>query len=38
MGEDVAGTDELEMVFDSSFDKDSHKILAEEMLLEQKDS
>lgn len=29
MGRDMAGTGELEMVFDSFFYKDSHKILAD---------
>lgn len=36
MGEDVTGTDYLEMVSESSFDKDSHKILADKMSLGQK--
>lgn len=38
MSESVAGTNELETVFDSCSDKASHKILADKMLLEQKDT
>lgn len=37
MGRDVAGTGEPEMPFDSFFYKDSQKILADKMLLGQKD-
>ena len=37
MDRDVAGTGKLEIVFDSFFYKDSHKILAGKMSLEQKD-
>lgn len=37
ISESVAGIKELETVFDSCSDKVSHKILADKMLLEQKD-
>lgn len=37
MSESVAGIKELETVFDSCSNKVSHKILADKMLLEQKD-